>query len=884
MSGCAPDQAGPSPGGNSAGLDHIAYRVADFAAFRRALLSPLAGEQQLTDWSPAPGDLGLAVLEWWAYLGDILTFYNELIANGSYLRTAAMQPGPQNAAGLARLLGYLPSPAITATGVIAAIRSAGVPDGDLVIPAGLQITSTPTADAPAQLFEADNGTFQGSSDGLVGLPPDPALFQPAAGQDPEDKAAPRTVLLAGHVGVTTGDQFVLVKRGWDGTTPEWAVVTADSAATEKDPDGPVNTRVTLDSADWTGIDSDAPAELAPPAPSGPTALLDLPSSFSSPAPYTPPGPRAGSYQLRRTTATAALWTMPTASGDQPVAAPTATPGSSQTLTVPISTLVRSVQPGDNVLFTGSSGGSPPQTIQFLAQVSGYAEEVTRVQSTTSNTDVAAPNPDVFIPHTNLTIQVAHVGKDVAGLQSALSGTLGGISMHYGFRDVGDLVATPIMAVPSLPVTVYVPAGLKLDGPVAVEDANGTGLMVTTAAASAPGSVTLQSADGGSATLDSPLRPPIRLLANLVHISRGTTVPLEILGDGDPAAASQAFVLQHSPLIYLPPAQPGGDPASTLVVTVDEVPWQQVPAFSGHSAGATVYVVTQLADGTTQVRFGDGIEGARLPLGVGNVTATYRYGPPPPPAGQALPPPPPGRLSTVLQPQPGLATVRNPVDITAGSAPESSGTTAAAAPATVALLRAAASEFPPLITLTDCERLAATVVGVTRVRAYWTWSHHLRRPAITVYVGASDTGTATAVKAVKKLFLDGASRVPLSAAPARSIALTVSCQLLCSQGTNTDDTKTTATNALTAPGGLFSAPGMGIGQRLYRSQIEAALMVPGVVAVFGLRVHRSVQAKPPTAPGTPAAAASTPGESVFDPGQDGYYSLAVEDLTISVVTR
>ena len=38
--------------------------------------------------APAPGDLGLQVLEWWAYLGDILTFYNERIANEGYLRTA----------------------------------------------------------------------------------------------------------------------------------------------------------------------------------------------------------------------------------------------------------------------------------------------------------------------------------------------------------------------------------------------------------------------------------------------------------------------------------------------------------------------------------------------------------------------------------------------------------------------------------------------------------------------------------------------------------------------------------------------------------------------------------------------------------------------------
>jgi hypothetical protein len=40
------------------------------------------------------------------------------------------------------------------------------------------------------------------------------------------------------------------------------------------------------------------------------------------------------------------------------------------------------------------------------------------------------------------------------------------------------------------------------------------------------------------------------------------------------------------------------------------------------------------------------------------------------------------------------------------------------------------------------------------------------------------------------------------------------------------------------GGLFSPAVMGIGQRLYRSAIDAALMVPGVVAVRGLIVLRA----------------------------------------------
>ena len=62
--------------------------------FRRAVLTPLAGETTLSvDGVPVwrtdgAGDLAVMIAEWFAYIADILTFYNERIANQDYLRTA----------------------------------------------------------------------------------------------------------------------------------------------------------------------------------------------------------------------------------------------------------------------------------------------------------------------------------------------------------------------------------------------------------------------------------------------------------------------------------------------------------------------------------------------------------------------------------------------------------------------------------------------------------------------------------------------------------------------------------------------------------------------------------------------------------------------------
>jgi hypothetical protein len=473
----------------------------------------------------------------------------------------------------------------------------------------------------------------------------------------------------------------------------------------------------------------------------------------------------------------------------------------------------------------------------------------------------------FVPRTTLTLDVP--AKDAHDLKSVSTGTAaGGTAMQYGFRDVGTLIPTPAAQLASLTdAKVTTQSGLvtAAGSAVLLQDAVGVGLRVT-AAPAGDGSVRLTATPGQPDALKPPLTAPIRLLADLISVSQGTTVSGEILGDGDPTAIGQTFVLSHSPLIYLPPAQPGGFPPSTLTVMINGVDWQQVVAFRGQAADATVYVASQLPDGTTQVRFGDGINGARLPLGVANVTATYRYGP----SGT---PPPPGRLSTVLQPQPNLASVSSPVALTPGTQPETASQTFQSAPATVLLLSPAGSApVPPVISLTDCEKLAATVASVSRVRVCCTADPDSQGPAITIYVGGPDEALA----AVSSLLATSELRVPLVITQAQPVDLNISCEVVCPASESADAIKTAATKAVAE---LFSPGRMGIGQRLYRSQVAAALAVPGVNAVLGLRIRRSVAADPTT-----EQEAAHRDEQGLDPGSGGYFSLPSKELSIGVVLR
>jgi len=150
---------------NPSTLSHIAYRTGDFLSIREALLRPLPGERELSQWRPsAKRDLAVQMVEWWAYLGDILTFYNERIANQAYLRTADL---PESVRNLIRLLGYRPRPGIAAHGVVAALISG---NSSFTLPKGFAIDSKPGPGQSPQTFELDSDTLLKINESVAAIP------------------------------------------------------------------------------------------------------------------------------------------------------------------------------------------------------------------------------------------------------------------------------------------------------------------------------------------------------------------------------------------------------------------------------------------------------------------------------------------------------------------------------------------------------------------------------------------------------------------------------------------------------------------------------------------------------------------------------------------
>ncbi|HYP62821.1 MAG TPA: baseplate J/gp47 family protein [Acidocella sp.] len=736
---CPCDAPVATPPLNPPGLGVIAYRDTDYVDIRAALLTPLPGETQLTAWQPgAGGDLALMMAEWFAYLGDILTFYNERIANEDYLGTATQARSVTN---LIRLLGYRPQPGIGASVTLAGLLQSGPSYGQTVtLPQGLQVTSKPSPGQTPQIFELTGPAALTAPDVITATAP-LFLLAPSAS----------TILLAGAVSTILGGDFLLLRPRAGGASH---LVAVSGAAITTPPNGPKQTMLTV-----SFPNNDAPASTS-----------------------------AAGLRLDRPSLSTSLWSLSASYMD----------GSGN---IHLSGLVRSLKPGDQILFLIAN---KPPVLATLASVSDAVWDSTgAVPGKTSTT---------IIPHTQFTLSA---GAIPGGVEA------GSITILYNFVETATLLDQPVPiwpaqntgTPPALVSSSVFPAG---DGvPVLIADTTGAGIAAQATSAGAAHSMTTS----GLGTASPSLQTPLSVLYNLLPFTRGKTVAGEVLGSGDPTQANQSFTLAKSPLTYLRPA---AALVSTLSIKVNGQVWTEVANLFNQPANAQVFVTAQDENQITTVMFGDGVNGARLPAGTGNVVATYRY-------GSGAQSPPAGALSVIATPYPGLRAVLNPVTASGGADPDPASQIQTYAPRSVLT-------FGRAVSAPDYEAIAAQIAAGTRVRAVWGWDAVNQRGAVTVYV-ADDGGILANVRNGLLAVCDP-NRPPVVIA-ATPIPVVLAIELLISPGADAPTVQTAVTAALTDPAtGLFGAQRLGIGQPVFNSQIAAACRnVPGFVAVAALYFFR-----------------------------------------------
>jgi predicted phage baseplate assembly protein len=381
----------------------------------------------------------------------------------------------------------------------------------------------------------------------------------------------------------------------------------------------------------------------------------------------------------------------------------------------------------------------------------------------------------------------------------------------------------------------------------VEDANGNGAAVTATPAAGSSDVTVTA--GGTVP---PLQAPVRILWDLIGVSRGKTVRNEALGLGDATRAGQDFTLSNAPVTYLAgaPGRSGDGYSSTVVLTVDGRYWTEVPMLFGHGPDEPVFETYEDDAGKTHVRTGTGETGRRLPSGA-KVSATYRVG-----SGAAVPAA--GALSQVLTAVPNLRSVRNPVPPVGGADPEPAADVRTLAPRSVLT-------FGRAISGDDYATVAAAAPGVTRASAAWEWDAAEQRPTVRVYVGDDAGALASAKTALAAQADPNRPLVVVPAVPCRA-RLRITLRLDPSYVAATVDA---AVNAALV-GGLFAPGVLALGEPLYRSRIEEIVCaIPGVLATHHMRLVWTR--------GWLWHVSSGP---CFNPGAGGFFTLTAADLSLS----
>jgi hypothetical protein len=608
--------ADPTPASvvNPPGRDALRYRIGTFTTFRQAMLdiitidpvmnpSPIDPATVFTLTSRASDDYGVAFLELWAYVCDVLTFYQQTIANEAYLRTATQF---QSVVRLAALLGYKPAPSVAAS-VLVAFNTAK--NATAEIPAGLQVQSVPPPGKKPVIYEVANAllaTARNNQPIMLGkqipLPLENSGILLVDDPAQSIAAGARLIFFDSESGFMSEQQVTSVTPQPMGKLVTWRG--------QMDPDALNPDSFTCHRLGRTFrlFGSNAPQQYLAPKSSDPTQfeMRTTPTELASGTPGTSPfwldnvytGLGVGSQVLVRFN-WRNEWSFRQAEITSVVTGSvTAGPltGNSTGITVSWDMENLSLTDEDGRDITIYELGSP-----LLFSPTGFDAD-------------SSPSYDVG----EQTINVVDASEMAAGTQIVLASS----------DESGRFGDTAILAESPTPIRV---------GPVII---------------------------GHSLRLDRALThaytaASTTIFANVVAATQGATQANEIVGSGDATVAWQEFALKGKPVTYVanPAAERGA--ATTLQIFVDGIEWQETKTFYGCSPTARVFTTRVAPDGKWFVRFGDGLTGARPTTGSRNVTAMYRAGAGSDGNADA------GAISIIVQAKPGLQSVSNPLPAVGG---------------------------------------------------------------------------------------------------------------------------------------------------------------------------------------------------------------------------
>ena len=695
------------------GLDHLPRQIGLFPAFRAAMLEYASREPGLggSGWLGRDvDDYGVMLIEMWAYVCDVLSFYDSFTAGESYLRTALRT---QAAHRLVDLIGYLPRPAVAAV-VDLALTLDGRPP--VMLPAGTAFRSGAFDEEKPQVFTLLDAVTRHPLRSKFTLRPQPRATVGAS-------SVSSLTFRRGTVGVKAGDA-VAVRAGSDYDSSSVVAVedTTDAAG------NPV-----------TKVLFYAPLSISSSAQFAQITLFQgiSPQNVSAiPITMETYGSGGGSGGL--------TYTYYTIKADRIVL-----DGQAKSLKTGALILVRK---GEHVRWfkVKSLDHNAQKLIAASKTISSTADGVTTTTTI----------PAIYQPVTEITLDAdinTALRRSAQDTASWIYASPNDFTVYAGTAAAGVGLGeadAALGAADVLRVSEKVAAVDEVWEPeqFIVRDLDERAALIDGALA-ADGTLTV----APSTAWTGDLVPPVTLYGTLARATRGEKVTGEILGLGDASQPNQIFKLKKKPLTYLNAPTESGV-MSTLEIFVDGVSWREVTRFYGRRSDEPVYSVRQNVDGDTEITFGDGVNGARPPSGA-QIVAHYFFG-----AGAAAPPA--GSVSQMVKPVKGVTAVSNPLPAFGGADAEDETGIKRYAPRSAMMLGRAVS-------LVDYEAVAAATSGVTRARATWQWSQTQQRPVVTIhYIG--DVGLGALIRErLTGISAEGVPFEIIPAVPvARSLSLTV----------------------------------------------------------------------------------------------------------------
>ncbi|MCG8327014.1 MAG: hypothetical protein MI974_04975 [Chitinophagales bacterium] len=600
----------PPPLTIPAGLSQLPRQMATFPEFRNAMLSKIRTKSPLYYWQARDeDDLGMMLLEMWAYICDSLTFYDQIIAQEGYVRTAHER---SSLSKLVQLLGYIPKPALAAT-----VQLPVLVDGRRAVslPKDLAFRSGAFDEEPPQVFELEMNTEVHPFTNKWEVKPPQALhlkeYQPQSiyiiqKQEIEEGA----IALLRHSSSLYSSQGLIVNK----------------IATENGIDQQVYTKITFNQKTKLG-NWHLTAKLK----------LFLPKQ------------------------TASLWTIMKVNESGNITNPSVVNG--RVLSVlTLDKLYEQIKPGQDILVSRPNEYRVFKVKQ-VRQVMREPNPLNRASINGTSYDI----PSISIPVTQISLDTTLNNP----WRLAPTGSTGNwtnndreeIQVHFAMENAGNVVnlpstrlsyKNPILLKEKLEPTLNEEAIRNF----ILEDLNLDSTAVAGSLKLSNNQLKLNQGENWKPAFYL----PVHAYGNIVEASRGETVKDEIIGIGDASMANQRFKLQKKPLTYFQAPTTEKGIRNTLTVYVNGILWKEVNNFFGMSPQDQVYIVRQDEASDSYITFGDGIRGQRLDTGV-QVIASYRFG-----AGAASPPS--GSITQIATPLEGLRSVHNPIAASGGADAES----------------------------------------------------------------------------------------------------------------------------------------------------------------------------------------------------------------------